>query len=255
MPKTRELTFNENHHTIMANDIVKGKQEMTLQEARLLRLLITQVAQEDKDLMTYTTKITELAAFLGIAKNNLYRDVKGICDNMARRVVRVGTGNPRSPWEVFPWLQYASYDGNGNLTIKLSDTIKPYVVGLNEKFTQYKLANILAMNSFYAIRLYELLKCEDYRRVEDYPTFTVQELREAFECENKYASFKDFRRRTIDVAMREINDKTDLHIDRVEYIKDSRAVVGLKFIYGHLKPQSLPQLPGQLALDGGEVEG
>ena len=254
---SRELAYNENHNTVMANDIVKGKQEMTLQEARLLRLLITQVAQEDKDLMTYTAKISELAEFLGTHKNNLFRDIRKICDNLARRVVRVGTGNPRNPWEVFPWLQYAGYDGNGNLTIMLSNRIQPFVVGLSERFTQYKLANILAMNSFYSIRLYELLKCEDYRRVDDYPIFTVQGLREAFECENKYKLFGDFNRRTIEVAVREINEKTDLSISRVEYIKDGRAVVALKFVYGYLKvwEDSPAEMPGQLALDGSEVAG
>jgi plasmid replication initiation protein len=249
--KTRELAYNENHNTVMANDIVKGKQEMTLQEARLLRLLITQIAQEDKDLMTYTTKISELAEFLGIPKNNLYRDVRDICRSLIRRGVSVGTRNPRQPWKEFQWLQLAEYDGNGNITLMLSNQIKPFVIGLSEYFTQYKLANILAMNSVYAIRLYELLKCNDHKRVDDYPTYTVKELRQAFECEKKYKLFADFKRYTIDVSVREINTKTDLYISRVEYIKDSRAVVGLKFIYGYLKPQ---QLPGQFSLDGGEVD-
>jgi plasmid replication initiation protein len=249
--ETRELAYNKNHHTVMANDIVKGKQEMTLQEARLLRLIITQVAKEDKDLMTYKAKIADLAEFLGVPKNNLYRDVKGICDSLARRVVRVGTGNPKNPWEVFPWLQYAGYDGSGNLTIKLSHAIEPFVLGLNEKFTQYKLDSILAMTSFYAIRLYELLKCEEFRRNIDYPTFTVQELREAFECESKYKQFGHFKSKVIDVAIREINEKTDLHVREVRYEKNSRAVVGLKFVYGQIKPR--PELDGQLSLDGNEV--
>lgn len=251
MPKTHALTYNKAHHTIMANDIVKGKQEMTLQEARLLRLLITQVAKEDKDLKTYTAKISELAEFLGIPKNNLFRDVKGLCDSIVRRVVRVGTSDPRQPWEIFPWFQYAKYDGSGNLTLELSEKIKPFVVGLSEKFTQYQLANILAMNSFYAIRLYELLKSDEYKRDEGYPAYTVQELREAFECENKYPKFNNFRERTIDVAVKEINGKTDLHIRDVQYIKNSRSVVGLKFIYGQIKPRL--ELDGQLNFDSGEA--
>ena len=250
--KPRELTYNETHHTVMANDVVKGKQEMTLQEARLLRLLITQVAKEDKDLMTYTTKISELAKFLSIPKNNLYRDVKNICDSLMRRVVRIGTGNPRQPWKIFQWIQLASYDGKGNLTLMLSEQIEPFVIGLNEYFTQYQLANILAMNSVYAIRLYEILKSDEYRRSNEYPTYTVKELREAFECEKKHTQFGHFKTRVIDVAVREINAKTDIHIRDVEYIKDSRAVVGLRFIFGYLKPT--PELPGQLTLDGNEAD-
>jgi len=244
------LAYNDAHNIVVANDVVKGKQEMTLQEARLLRLLITQIAQEDKDLMTYTTKISELATFLNIPKNNLYRDVKDICDSLMKRIIRIGCGNPKKPWKIFQWLQLAEYDGNGTLTIKLSNQIKPFVIGLSEYFTQYKLANILAMNSVYAIRLYELLKCDDHK--DDYPSYTIKELRQAFGCEKKHKQFGHFKSRVIDIAVKEINEKTDLYISRVEYIKKSRAVVGLKFICGYLKPQ---QLPGQLDFDGGEVDG
>jgi plasmid replication initiation protein len=225
---------------------------MSLQEARILRLLITQVAKEDKDLMTYTVRITELAEFLKIPKTHLYRDIKGICNSLLQRLVHIGTDNPREPWEKFQWVQLARYDGNGNLTLMLSNQIKPFVIALNERFTQYKLANILELDSWYAIRLYEVLKSDEYQRdvISEYPEYTVQELREAFGCENKYKLFGHFKARVIDIAVREINEKTDLYIRDVEYIKDSRAVVGLRFVYGYLKP---PQLPGQITLDGDEL--
>jgi plasmid replication initiation protein len=210
------------------------------------------VAKEDKDLKTYTTKISDLAEFLGVPKNNLYRDVRGICDSLLQRVVRIGTSNPKEPWAIFQWVQLARYDGNGNLTLMLSNQIKPYVIALSERFTQYSLANILEMDSFYAIRLYELLKSDDYTRDRDgkYPEYSMEFLRHFFECEKKYKPFNNFKSRVIDIAVKEINAKTDLYVDRVEYIKNSRAVVGLRFVFGYLKPR---QLPGQLALDGGEV--
>jgi len=251
--KSLELTYNKEHHAVIANDVIKGKQEMTLQEARLLRLLITQVAKEDKDLKTYTAKISDLAEFLKIPKTHLYRDIKDICSRLLQRLVYIGTGDTKMPWKTFQWVQLAQYDGNGNLTLMLSNQIQPFVLALNERFTQYKLANILEMDSFYAIRLYELLKSDDHKRDfdGDYPEYSMEFLRQFFECEKKYDAFKDFRKRVIDIAVREINAKTDLQIDCVEYIKNSRAVVGLRFVFGYLKPR---QLPGQLALDGDEVE-
>lgn len=242
----QELICNSTHHAVMANDVVKGKQEMSLQEARIIRLLITQVAKEDKDLMTYTVRITELAEFLKIPKTHLYRDIKSICNSLLQRLVHIGTDNPKEPWEKFQWVQLARYDGKGNITLMLSNQIKPFVIALSEHFTQYKLANILEMDSWYAIRLYEILKSDDYQRTltGDYPEYSVKTLREAFSCENKYKLFGHFKSRVIDIAVREINKKTDLHIRDVEYIKDSRAVVGLRFIYSYLKPL---EVEGQIA--------
>lgn len=250
--KKYPITYNKGHYTVMANDVIKGKQEMTLQEARLLRLLITQVVKEDKDLKTYTVKISELAEFLKVPKNNLYRDIKGVCNSLLQRIVHIGTGNPKEPWKSFQWIQLAEYDGNGTLTLMLSNQIKPFVIELDKYFTQYKLTNILEMDSFYALRIYELIKGEDHK-YKEYQEYTVEFLRQCCGCENKYKEFYNFKARVIDTAIKEINGKTDLEIREIQYIKKGRAVVGLRFLVWDNYRNS-KQLPGQLDLEGNEVE-
>lgn len=228
------ITYNKEHFTVMANDIIKGKQEMSLQEARIIRLLITQVVKEDKDLKTYTCRIQELAEFLGIPSTNLYRDIKKICENLLQRLVRVDTGNPKEPWESFQWVQLAKYDGNGNITLMLSNQIKPYVIELEKWFTQYPLGNILSMQSFYAIRLYELIKCQDgiSRFEKQYHEFSILFLRKYFCCEQKYQRLSQFKEKVIETATKEINEKTDIFLE-IEYIKNGRAITIIKF---HIHP-------------------
>jgi plasmid replication initiation protein len=232
----------------MANDIIKGKQEMTLQESRIIRLLITQVVKQDNDLKTYTCRIQDLAKFLGIPSGNLYRDIRGICDNLLRSVVRIGTGNPKEPWRIFQWIQLAQYDGNGNLTLMLSNQIKPYVVELDKWFTQYKLGNILAMQSFYAIRLYELIKCQDgISRIEkDSHEFAIEYLKEYFCCEKKYQRISQFKEKVINIAVKEINEKSDIRLD-TEYIKTGRTITSVCF-FVHCNYSKL-QLAGQTTFE------
>lgn len=227
---TKPIVYNKDHYTVMANDIIKGKQEMTLQEARIIRLLVTQVVKQDKDLVTYTCKIQELADFLGIDSSNLYRDIRQFCKDLMGLLVRVDTGNPKEPWEIYQWLQLARYDGNGTLTLMLSNQIKEHVLELNKWFTQYQLGNILAMRSYYSIRLYELLKCQDgiNREAKDYYDFTLEELRVFFSCEKKYIRFSQFMEKVITIAINEINEKTDINLE-VAYIKTGRAVTSLRF--------------------------
>lgn len=228
--KKYEMTYNSDHYTVAANDIIRGKQSMTLQTARLIRLLITQVVKEDKDLKTYTCKISDLANFLNVPKNNLYRDIDKICDCAQKSIVYVGTGNPKQSWKRFNWLSMSEYDGNGNLTLRLSDQIKPYVLELEKWFTQYQFKNILEFNSYYAIRLYEIIKCEDGATggMQSELEFEVDELRQYFDCEKKYSAFKDFRKNVIEVAVREINEKSDLWINPT-YKKTGRAVTSVSF--------------------------
>lgn len=228
--KKYEMTYNSEHYTVAANDIIRGKQSMTLQTARLIRLLVTQVVKEDKDLKTYVCKISKLAEFLNVPKNNLYRDIREICDCAMKSVVYIGTGNPKEPWKMFHWLSTAEYDGNGILTLRLSDQIKPYVLELDKWFTQYKLKNILEFNSYYAIRLYEIIKCEDGAtgNMQSEIEFEIEELRQYFDCESKYKLFSDFKRNVIEVAVREINEKSDIWL-KPTYKKWGRAYTSVSF--------------------------
>lgn len=225
-----KLTFNSEHCAVMANTIVKGRQSMTLQAARLVRIMISKVVKEDKDLRTYTCNITELAEFLNIPRNNLYRDIEEICNILHRSVIYVGTGNPKKPWRQLNWISMSEYDGQGKLTIKLSEDIKPYVIGLEKYYTQYQLKNILNFNSFYAIRLYELIKCEDGKTLgeKDSIEFTIKELREAFDCIDKYLKFNNFKARVIQTAINEINEKSDIEIYPT-YLKLGKSVNSISF--------------------------
>ena len=224
------INLNPEHYAVMANDIVRGRQSMTLQAARLIRLVIAQVVKEQDDLRTYTCNIANLADFLGIPRNNMYRDIVSICETLHKSVVYVATGNPKHPWEMLTWLSLSKYDGNGNLTLRLSEDIKPYVLELEKYFTQYQLKNVLQFSSFYALRIYELIKCFDgkQRGSKDLVEFTVQELREAVDCIDRYKLFADFKRRVLDIAVGEINEKSDIEIVP-EYTKEGRAIKKVRF--------------------------
>jgi len=227
------IVYDKNYYAVMANNIVKGKQEMTLWEARIIRLLITQVVKQDPKLRTYTCRIQELADFLNISSQNLYRDINLICDNLLKRIIRIGTKNPKEPWEKFHWISNAKYDGNGNITLKLSEEIAPFVLELNSWFTQYKLENILGFNSFYAIRIYEILKCDSgiTRDEQSEFSYNLDYLREILNCTEKYRYMHDFIKRVIDIGVKEINDKSDILVS-YELKKTSRKFTDIIFTVG-----------------------
>lgn len=248
--RTHEMAYKAENYTVMANDIIRGKQSMTLQEARLIRLLITQVAQGDTDYQTYSCRIVDLADFLGVPKNNIYRDIPDICKGLMQNVVYIGTGNKRSPWRMFHWVSLAEYDGAGTITLRLSDEIKPYVLDLEKWFTRYPLGNILAMRSYYSIRLYELIKCQDGvgRAEKDFIDFDIEELRQACGCEGKFERISQFKAKVIELAVQDINQNTDIWVE-VEYIKTGKRITNVRFhIHDKPKKRKKKQLPGQMEL-------
>ena len=216
MSDENSLIGNENNHVVMDNRLIESKQMMPLNAAKIVRMAIAKITYEDEKFRTYSCSITELAEFLRVSKSNLYRDIRGICDVLERSRVFVGTDDPARPWKRLQWIDYARYDGGGMVSMRLSKDVEPYLIGLRKCYTQYRLRNIVDFSSFYAIRLYELLIHQmnllDYNGDETF-SYTVDELRELMFCETKFTRFADFRRKVLNVAVREINEKSDIHIE------------------------------------------
>lgn len=208
MEKSSIVDYNKEHYAVMANEIIKGRQTMSLQEARLIRLLIMQIGKNDTDFKTYKVNIHDLANFLDIDSSNLYREIREICQSLMTRTIKIQKGNE---WEIFQWLQLAKYDGKGTITLMLSNQIAPYLLQLKSWFTKYQLKNILAMKSFYSIRLYELLKLtigEDKKKIMKY-MFEVEYLRKYFECEKKFKQIGQFKNKVLDIAVRDISEYSE----------------------------------------------
>lgn len=224
------MSFNKDHYTVMANDIIKGKQVSTLQQARFIRLMIAQIVKQDTELKTFTCRIQDFAKFFGITPTNLYSEVENLCTELLKCQVHIGTGNPKKPWKKINWLGCAEYDGDGGLTLCLGEQIRPYILELNKWFTQYQLKSIVGMKSVYGIRLYEILKCDDNksRDTKNIFTYEIQTLREMLGCEEKYKQIKEFKHRVIEKAISEVNEHTDLLV-YYEYIKTGRRVTAVKF--------------------------
>jgi len=95
---------------------------------------------------------------------------------------------------------------------------------LNQKFTRYKLGNILHLRSNYSIRLYELLK--SYEGLTE-RTFTLEELRAKLGLQDKYPVWINFRQRVIDHAQNEIAKKTDISFT-YDTIRKGRSIHKIK---------------------------
>jgi len=228
MKEINTVNYNKEHYAVMANEIIKGKQAMSLQEARLIRLLIMQVSKDDADFKTYKVNIHDLADFLDIDPSNLYREIREICQSLMTRTIKIQKENE---WKIFQWLQLAEYDGRGTITLMLSNQIAPYLLQLKSWFTKYQLKNILVMKSFYSIRLYELLKLtigEDRKKIMRY-TFEVQYLREYFECEIKFKKIIDFKKYVLDIAVRDISEYSEYNCT-YECQKTGRTITEVIFL-------------------------
>lgn len=233
---TFEMCLNSENYVCQANALIGGRQALKLNSAKLIRTAIMQVVAEDKELKPYIITIAELADLLNISASNMYRDIEEITNDIISNPVYIKEETPNKVrWIKIPWVTRCEYHSDIGVALKLNDELKPFLIDLKEHYTQYRLENILAMKSIYAIRLFEMIQ-ERIMIKGILPkegieiVISMEEIRECCDCKDKYKSFSNFKARVIDVAENEINRVTYYYLDHT-YIKEGKRVVGLKFYF------------------------
>jgi plasmid replication initiation protein len=219
---------------------------LTLLEAKLIRLAITQVLRDDTDLKTYSCNVVDLANFLGIDNHNIYRDIQELSKSLMKKSIFIKDKTQpkrkgKENYRIFHWIDYVDYT-DGVITFKLSDSLKPYLIGLEQLFTLYGYDAVIGLPTNYSIRLYELIASYQNMTVRLMPDtnytdipieknefiFTIDWLRDYFNCNDKYPNTGDFVKRVIDGAVKAIVKNT---LMRLSYrtVKKGRSITHIVF--------------------------
>lgn len=163
---------------------------------------------------------------------NPYRDLLAASEGLVGKRVWMRSGGWRH------WVSGADPDeGGGSVTIVLDSDLMPFLCapgGLVE-FSTIHLVHISGLRHFAALRLYELL---NQFRASGVRQIHLEELREALSGKDTYPDYVNFRRKVLDKAVAEINDKTNLTV-KWEPIKKGRSVVTIKFLIVESKQRDL----------------
>jgi len=230
----KEVTFDTNNYVVMANNMVlHSASNLSLNEMKLLRFVIMQTEKDEKELFTYTIPAKELAKMLEIKHKDFYKKLKTMTKHIMQEVIYIGD-DTNEEWLMFHWVDFCRYS-KGQVTIKLSDELKPFLVDLRGNFTRYRISEIVSLKSIYAIRIYEILN--SYLNDKNLPhadvsieiSVSIDELRKATDTEKKFERPYDFKRKVIDTAIKEINEKSQYHVTATPY-KNGKAIVGFDFL-------------------------
>lgn len=207
------------------NKVIESKYHMTSTEAKIIAKLTCMINKDDEDFKEHIFRSSDLLEELGFGVNN-YVALEEAISKLITREIKIQQSNDKKLVTTF--LSSCLYD-NTNSTVILSydPKLKPYFLQLKKNFTKYNLENILELKSFYAIRIYELVK--QYERIKE-RTIELEELKDILDATQKsYNRYNNFKRKVLLQAQDEINEKTDLEID-FEEIKTGRKVTAIKFL-------------------------
>ena len=123
----------------------------------------------------------------------------------------------------------AKSDDNIIARIVFHPNMIPYISQLKQQFTKLNLEDVFGFGSFYSYRIYLMMmqfKSTGYCKIH------MDELRNALDLKDIYPSSADIKRRVIDTAVHEINEKSPYSV-KYELIKTGR-----KFTHLELKFKS-----------------
>lgn len=206
--------------------IQQSRFSLSTQQQKIVLFIISQIEPNDENFNLYEFKITEFCKVCGIEpKGDMYGMIKKQIKEISDKSLWIELENGSET--LVRWIEKPYLDKrNGTIQIKLDEDMKPYLLQLKEKFTEYELIYTLNFKSKYSIRLYEFLKSIHFRKSKPYTQIiSIDNFQKLLD--SKYEDFKDFHARVLKPAKKEINSLSDICFD-YELIKSGNKTTEIK---------------------------
>ncbi len=201
--------FDKKYLITQANSLVEARYGITKNEQLILCAMMSFINPDDSDFLTYRTSITQFLNLLGVDRKSGKREMENVVKRLLSRVLQIETEHG---WKMFQWVSYAEVNTEeDSLLLRFHHELKPYLLELNGRFTRLKLQEVVKLKSVYSIRMYQILK-DYYGQGQQKFSYSLEDYRQILlgSKTKKYPSFKYFRMKVLNVAQRELNEKSNL---------------------------------------------
>ena len=231
------------------NALTNARYDYTELQQDLLFFIISKLNPDNRE--GYSLSIMELSKLTGKKYNAAYLH-KATAD-MGSRVLEVLTEKSYEQIWMFQRVKY--HLGQGIIEFDFTKHILPYLFDLKNNFTSFELAAALRLTSKYAKRIYPL--CSQWKDLGETKKYDLQDLKKMLgllddKGNEKMKQLIDLRTNVLDVAMKQINEHTELHVSyKLEKVGRS-----FKNIVFTVKSQALAEpLPFDLVATAQDVPG
>ena len=226
---------------VKTNRLNQAFQVLSLAEFHIVQLAIVDARDTGTGLTTdMPLRIDALryADVFGTTRQNAYMRMKEAEETLFNR--RFSFFDEDGKLVKSRWISQVKYlDNEGAIEIVFTPAVVQGISrinGVKEFFTQYLLSQTAQLKSVYSSRLYELLI--QWRSTEKTPIINLEDFRAQLGIEeNQYKLMSDFKKRVLDLAINDINEKTDIKATYQQH-KKGRSISGFSFTFKQKKKDS-----------------
>lgn len=222
----------------MSNALTRAAQGLTLAEKRVVASAVSKIDSRKRLSLgeVLRTRITaaEFVETFGVDSNTAYEQLQSAAKNLYTRSIQFyeaaykRNGKPLPPTVVtMRWVGSVKYQkGEGWVELAWWPELQPHLTGLRRQFTSYQLEQASALRSMYSWRLLELLQ---RFKGTGWAEYTVEDFAHSMEAPDNYREvFSALRRRIIEPAVKELNEKDGWKIEWSP-VKAGRRIKALRF--------------------------
>ena len=217
---------------VKTNQLNSALQNLSLPEIRIIQLAIVDARETNTGLSTdKPLRIDALryAEIFETTRQNGYQRMKDAEENLFNR--RFSYIDDRGKLIKSRWVQQVTYlDDEGAIELVFTLAVVngiSRIDGAEDFFTSYLLEQTANMDSIYSVRLYELLV--QWVAAKNTPLFELEKFRNQLGIEaHEYKRMGNFKLRVLDLAVKEINEKSDIKVSYSQ-VKKGRTITGFKF--------------------------
>lgn len=239
---TLEYSKKLNSELLQPNQISQGLYKCSPLAKQLLAYVIADLKimkWSNLNIETYETtfKTSDFVKALGKSRiGSKQKDlIKSALVELQKSYIAIDTGKK---FETFSWVTHAVFsDVDHKINIEINHHLGQALVEYKHGFTTLQLIELGRLQSFYAMRYYEIALSWIGKKGKDgnkkgcwYFEYTVDELRKTFQLgDNEYSGrMTNFITKVVKNPLDEVNEKTNLTVS-FDKIKDGKNVVGFRF--------------------------
>lgn len=218
-----------NNKVVKSHRIITALQNLSLTEMRLIQLAIIDAREQEAGLQInkpLNIHAKRYAEAFDVQIDTAYKILAEAGKTLRSRYFKFI--NYRENEVETNWVQQVEYvKKEARIEIIFTVAVVDEITRLSSHFTQYDLEFIATLNSIYSVRLYELIV--KWLSAKQTDIFDYEILRGQLGIGvNEYQRMTDFKKRVLDLAVNEINEKTDIKVSYSQE-KNGTKIVGFKF--------------------------
>jgi len=208
---------------VRPDTVIEAKFDLTPKQSDIIDFILLQLTDDDNT--SFEIKVTDMAKYYDDGLTNIYRDMEQVAVSMQGKgfVVADPKGRPKAR-TYFAWFSMIEYVPlEAKIVYNIDKDLKKLLIEAKRGIL-YNPKYSIGLTSKYSKRMYYMLKLylDTKIRIDDFEEFLAK-----MECPERYAqNIYDFKVRVMEVAKKEIEEKTDIKFTyRIEKNKAGKRTI------------------------------